>query len=298
MIFWILKKILNKESRKVFRDELLNVIQWSFLIGTLSHFAADLLFSYSRTFFPINRQFTILGEIFSSNYFAGYIFSVQFATEVLLVGIFLLMVYRKYLKNKIFLNIFLYSFISISSVFLLLSIYMNLNTYNKAFIMENGKKVLDMDYDGIQDRYDTDTNNNGIKNIYELDRAKYLFGAFNSYRLISQTFYEQNLPIEPVLREYYATRNSLTNYDTEILYPQNLYLYLSEYGEEKEYEDGRYTGEIFFVLEQSEVVNMGLILSKNSFGIVLDNDKKLIPHSLNEILDYYSNAEIKVLSIE
>ena len=324
MIFWILKKILNKESRKVFRDELLNVIQWSFLIGTLSHFAADLLFSYSRTFFPINRQFTILGDIFSSNYFAGYIFSVQFATEVLLVGIFLLMVYRKYLKNKIFLNIFLYSLISISSVFLLLSIYMNLNTYNKAFIMENGKKVLDMDYDGIQDRYDTDTNNNGIKNIYELDREKavtfvqsisseqymatnskdtfgkikYLFGAFNSYRLISQTFYEQNLPIEPVLREYYATRNSLTNYDTEILYPQNLYLYLSEYGEEKEYEDGRYTGEIFFVLEQSEVVNMGLILSKNSFGIVLDNDKKLIPHSLNEILDYYSNAEIKVLSIE
>ena len=322
-VFWILKRILNKESRKVFRDELLNVIQWSFLIGTLSHFAADILFSYSRTFYPIERQFTILGNIFPSNNFTSYILSPSFATEILFVGIFLLMVYRKYLKNRTLTNILLYIFIAFSSAFLLFSIYMNLNTYNKAFIFKDDKKVLDMDFDGIRDKYDIDTNNNGIENIYELDRGeavtfvksisndkylvtsskdtlgeiKYLFGALGSYRLISQTYFEQNLPLEPILREYYRTKNTPQTYTLSLNYPTLLYEYLSEYGVHTTFNKGQYIGDIFFVMEVEKVMNMGIVLDEDTFGIVLPDDTRLVTHNLEEILKYYKATEIKVLSV-
>jgi len=322
-VFWILKRILNKGSRKVFRDELLNVIQLSFLIGTLSHFVADILFSYSRTFYPIERQFTILGNIFPSNNFTSYILSPSFVTEILFVGIFLLMVYRRYLKNMSIANILLYIFIAFSSVLLLFSIYMNLNTYNKAFIIKDNRKVLDMDFDGIRDKYDIDTNNNGTENIYELDREeavtfvksisngqylvtnsedtlgkiKYLFGALGSYRLISQTYYEQSLPLEPVLSEYYRTKNTPQTYTVSLNYPTLLYEYLSEYGVHTTFNKGQYIGDIFFVMEVEKVMNMGIVLDEDTFGIVLPNDTKLVTHNLEEILKYYKATEIKVLSI-
>lgn len=180
-----------------------------------------------------------------------------------------------------------------------------------------------MDFDGIQDRYDADTNNNGIKNIYELDtkkaisfiesisneqymvtnsndtwsKIKYLFGALGSYRLISQTYYEQNLPIEPVLKEYYSTKNISNNYNSKFVYPEVLYQYLTEYGQTDTFQKGKYIGEIFFILQETEVVNMGIVLNEDSFGTVLLNDTILRSHTMTDILEEYDNAEIKVVSI-
>ncbi len=319
----ILKRVLNKESRKVLRDELLNVILWSFLIGTLSHFVADLLFSYSLTLFPIQNQITILGSIFKFNYFTSYIFTPAFATETLFIWIFLLLIFKKYLKDINPIKYLLYSLISLSFVYMLFTMYMNLNTYNNAYHFVDGKRNEDIDFDGVQDRYDTDTNNDRVKNIYELDtykainfvksisngkylvtntndtwgKLKYNFGAFGSYRLISQAYFEQNLPIEPVLREYYRTKNTPQTYTLSLSYPTLLYEYLNEYGVHTTYNRKEYIGEIFFVMEVERVMNMGIVVGENTFGIVLPNDTRLVTHTLDEILKEYKATEIKVLSV-
>ncbi|MDY0097220.1 MAG: metal-dependent hydrolase [Candidatus Dojkabacteria bacterium] len=319
----VLKKVLNKESRLVLRDELLNVILWSFLIGTLSHFLADLLFSYSLTLFPIQNQITILGNIFKFNYFTSYIFTPAFATEMLFLGIFLLLISKKYLKEINPLKYILYFFISLSFVYMLFTMYMNLNTYNNAYHFVDRKRNEDIDYDGIQDRYDTDTDNDGVRNIYQLDRGegiefvksistgkylvtnssdtwekiKYNFGALGSYRLISQTYFEQNLPLEPVLREYYRSKNTPQTYRLSLNYPELLYEYLNEYGVHTTYDKGLYIGDIFFVMEVEKVMNMGIVVGEDTFGIVLPDDTRLVTHNLEEILKHYKATEIKVLSV-
>ncbi len=319
----VLKKVLNKESRKVLRDELLNIILWSFLIGTLSHFAADILFSYSLTLFPIQQQITILGNIFKFNYFTSYIFTHAFATEMLFLGIFLLLIFKKYLKEINPLKYILYFFISLSFVYMIFTMYMNLNTYNNAYHFVDGKRNEDIDFDGVQDRGDVDTDNDGVKNIYELDREegiefvknistgkylvtnsidtwgriKYNFGALGSYRLISQTYFEQNLPLEPVLREYYRTKYTPQTYTLSLNYPDLLYEYLNEYGVHTTYDKGLYIGDIFFVMEVEKVMNMGIVVGEDTFGIVLPDDTKLVTHNLEEILEHYKATEIKVLSV-
>ncbi len=323
IFFWILKKILNKESRIVLKDSLLNVIQWSFLIGTLSHLFADILFSYSMSLFPLQQQITILGGVLKTNYFASSIFTPSFATEILSIGVFVLLIVRKYIKKFKIVEFLTYSFIAISSIYLLFTVYMNLNTYNKAYQFENGIKLHDTDYDGIKDRFDTDTNNNGVNNILEVNRSemvtfiksisdgkylvtntndtvdkiKYGFGAFGSYRLISQTFFDQNLPIEPVLIQYAKTKYNIQGYNIDIPYPTLLYEYLIENGSLYYFNPYLDTGKIFFVIENEKVLNMGIVLDKDLFGIVLLNDKKLITHTQEDILNDYENADIKVVSI-
>lgn len=196
---------------------------------------------------------------------------------------------------------------------------MNLNTYNKQNHFENGYKISDSDYDQILDRYDPDTNGNGIYNIYEVDKEKiasfvesislnrymvttqkdikYSFGAFNSYRLISQAYFEQNLAIEPILKEYTKTKYNIQKYIVNISYPTTLYEYISEIGTfESEDIDG-YRGSIFFVLRENTLINMGIVLDNNSFGTVLEDDERLITHTIEEIQEEYPNTELKVVSI-
>jgi hypothetical protein len=196
---------------------------------------------------------------------------------------------------------------------------MNLSTYNKQYHFENGTKVSDKDYDGILDRYDLDTNGNGIYNIYEVDKEKvatfveeisnsryiattkknisYYYGGFNSYRVISQAYFEQNLAIEPILKEYVKTKYDIQEYTMDISYPDILYEYLSEIGTFVNTSIGNYPGSIFFQVENDTPVNMGIVLSENSFGTVLNGDTKLVTHTLDEILNEYPNSEFKVVSI-
>lgn len=320
LILYILKKILNKESRKAFNDNLISVIQWSFLIGTLSHLFADVLFSYSRSFFPLKEQITILGGVLEANYFTSYLLTPSFATEILAVGIFLLLLFKKYIKEIKAIRYFISLFISLSLIFVLFTIYMNLNTYNKAYHFENNVNIRDSDFDRVQDTYDSDTNENGLKNIFEADREKltnfvtnisigryfvtnsddiygrikYHFGAFGSYRLISQAYFEQNLPIEPVLIEYAKETYSIQEYNLDIPYPTLLYEFLLKKGNFKDFEMDVDIGRIFFITENQEVLNMGIVLEKGAFGIVLPNDKRLVTHSQEEILKIYPDSSIKI----
>jgi len=188
--FWVVKKLVNKETRLILNDSLLNAIQWSFLIGTLSHIFSDLLFSYSRVLFPLEQQITILGGVFKVNYFASYLLTPSFATEILFLFLFLLLVSRKYLSKNLISKIILYLTIPLTLVYISLTAFMNLNTYNKAKHYQNKREVNDMDYDGITDAHDSDTNNNGIENIFEIDRkrdgklcAKYLHKQISSNKL-------------------------------------------------------------------------------------------------------------------
>jgi len=320
ILLYGIKSVLNKESRKAFNDRLISVIQWSFLIGTLSHLFADVLFSYSRIFFPLEQQITILGNLLKSNYFTGYLLTPSFATEILAVFIFLLLIFKKYIKEVKIVKYFIYLLISLSLIYLLFAVYMNLHTYNKAYHFQNNVYIRDADFDGVEDSYDSDTNNNIIKNIFEADRSelvnfvkeistekylvtnsndsfgkiKYDFGAFNSYRLISQAYFEQNLPIEPVLIEYAKETYTIQSYDMNISYPKLLYEFLQKNGTFKDFEIGIDAGRIFFVTKDPDVVNMGIVLDGDSFGIVLPNDTRLVTHSLKEILEIYPEASIKV----
>lgn len=321
IFFWLLKRILNERSRKVLTDELLNIIQLSFLIGTMSHFFADILFSYSRILFPIERQFTILGSIFPPNYFASYIFNPTFAVEILLSFLFVLMLYKKYLKEIKLVRVSLYLLISLSTILFCLNIFMNLNTYNKASHFVKNSMVLDKDYDKIHDRYDWDTDGDGVSNILEIDReemitfiksistGRYLvssdvsflnkiassFGGFNSYRILSQAYFEQNLALEPVLIDYFRKENSLDGYSMEMSYIDTLYQYLKQYGIESDMDT---PGGIYFVLDGNEnIINMGVVIDSEKVSTVLGDDKRLILHSKSEILDIYGDRDIKVLSI-
>ena len=96
----ILKKVLDSNSKKVFNRELLDVIQLSFLIGVMSHLFADILFSHSRVLFPIERQVTILGGLFQTNYFASYLFTPLFAIEIIILILFTLAIYKDILNRR------------------------------------------------------------------------------------------------------------------------------------------------------------------------------------------------------
>jgi hypothetical protein len=321
VIFGILKKILNNKTRNVFSDDLFNILHISFLIGTMSHFVSDILFSHSRILFPLEKQVTILGDIFKTNYFSNYIFTPTFAVEILFVFFFLLVIYKRYFKQLKAVKKVIYTFTAVTFLFLALTLYMNTKTYNKAFHFSKGMKVLDVDSDGIYDSYDWDTDNDGIDNILEVDKekminfvesisnGKYLvynqkdlfnkiskqFGAFTSYRVISQAYFEQNLAIEPVLTEYLKKEGKTEGYKVEVSYPNTFYQYLLKYGNISNIDT---PGGILFVLDSNgNVLNMGLVIDDVNVSMVLEDDSRLMLHTKREIGQEYSKYTVTVLSV-
>ncbi len=316
LILWILRKIVNKNGKKALNENLIKVIQYSFILGTLSHLFADILLSYSRTLFPLRHQVTILGGVLKQNLFASYIFTHNFGFELLFTSIFFLVLYKKYIKKSNISRILLYFFISIASIYTIFGIYMNTQTYNMADHFEDGRNIQDQDYDGIHNSSDSDTNNNGINNIEEVNRNKlakfvksisidkylasyskdsleYMFGAFDSYRLISQAYFEQNLPIEPVLKEYANRKYPSKSYTLDINYSTLLKEYLLEKYKMKDLDYTQDVGKIFLVLDQKEtLLNMGIVMEQEELGIVLEGDERLKIHSEEDILIRYPNCEI------
>lgn len=317
LTIFLLKRVLNKKGRTVLNDELLDVIQLSFLIGVMSHLFADVLFSYSRILFPVESQVTLLGNIFKTNYFASYIFNPTFPVELLLVGIFFLMVYKKYFKHREIVPVLIYFLMGISTIFFIFSCYMNLNTYNMASHFENGSKIYDTDFDGVMDKYDSDVGNLGKNNILRVDSKemvyfveeistnKYLvtnnssrftrissyWGGFDSYRVISQAFFEQNLPIEPVLREYAQVTYGLKGYKREISYSQLLYEYISTNWRKTQLDTPG--GMIFVTNNEGELVNTGIVVNNRKVSLVLSTDKRLVLHDLDKIVQKYEGMGIR-----
>ena len=323
ILFFVLKKMLNKKGRKILNDELLNVIQYSFIISTLSHLFLDILFSHSAIFFPLKKQITILGNVIKTNYFAQYVFTPPFACEVIIILFFLLILYKKYIKRRKIATNILRLLITISCIYLPFTIYMNLNTYNYSSHFKNGERIYDADYDKIQDSRDADTDNDGIDNIQEGDKkkiaqfakrisankyfasnkqqniwenVKYNSGAFNSYRIISQAYFEQNLAIEPVLKEYEQKKYNTNSYIQYTPSPILLYEYFADnsslYNPNAQVE----SGSIFFILNNSKMVNMGVVLDSETFVTVLDTDKRVVTHTKNDIQEAYPNCVIKAVN--
>lgn len=322
IFFQILKKLLNKEGRKTLNDNLIKVIHYSFLIGTISHLLADSLFTSLNLFYPLQAEVNILGGVLENGYFTSFVYSPSFALEILFILIFIGMLLKRYIKYFMVIKYLLYVSLFISLSYLGFTVYMNQNTYNTPITNKNGEEILDIDYDGVQDIYDIDTNNNGIVNIFEYDRIKgkefvesisnntyftstfknnwenikFKFGAFSSYRAVSQTYLQQNLALEPVLLNYVRKRDNIQTYSIQYSYPILLY----EYAKENEYLSiPNYeldSGKVFFVIENEKLNNMGIIVDETNLVTVLEGDTRLKKHTKTEIESTYPNSIIRVLN--
>ncbi len=331
LIVWIILKLiyrtfhnlLNKKIQKVLNLNLLEILIDTFLITTLLHLLGDLLVTEVMVLFPLmSEQFVILKYILEPNRFSGYSFSPLFAIEILILSIFLGTIVRKYLKENKVLDIVSKSVFILSCIYIPLSILVNFRTYNSSYLYDkNGNINYDMDYDGTVDHNDLDIGNTGNGNILQptsdnlfdatLDivnskklvaqkgSLSYILGGLDSYRLISQAYYNLHLPIESTLGSYKQSKSDSQGYENEIDYLDTLREYLTE--KELLIELNLSStpniprGKILFLIDKEEkIINAGISLEGNYIGIVLESDKYLQMHSYYSVIEYY---EEKVDSI-
>ena len=316
----LLKRITTGSIQKALSDTFLNVLHRAFLIGTMSHLLTDILFSYTQIFLPLQYEVTILGNIFSRNYFGGNFFSVSMMVEVLILIFFVYLFFKIFLKESIFFKYFLLGLAGLSFILLLLSMYVSLNTYNKAVHFKDGIATYDMDFDSIIDYKDADTDNDGRDNIRSIDKSRFatdvknilegeyltssgdtlwsryihLYGGFNSYRVISQAYFEQSIPIEPVLRNFAFKEYNIREYNIPLIYSNLLYMYFEQNNLLKRLDVNTPSGKILFVIDGEEVINMGVVLDNNTVGIVFDDDMRTRLHSLDSVNERYSKYTILV----
>lgn len=317
LCIYFLKKILNTETKKVVRDIFLKVLSKTFLIGTISHLFADVLFSHSQIFLPWDIEFTIFGNILGKNYFSGSIFTVSMAVEIFIILLSILYAYKGFLKKSKIFEYSVYAGMILSVLLVFFSTYIAMNTYNNAQYINDGKIQYDNDYDGVTDYEDPDTNNDGVDNIRGVDKnilandaerilkggyftktlgnIVYQYGAMSSYRLISQSFFEQNLAIEPVLNIFARNEFNIRKYNIQEEYDDLLYTYFKKNSLLREFNINVQKGNIFFVLDKDEnILNQGIVLGNNSVGVVLKDDVRTNIHTLDELYDEYEGYIFKV----
>ena len=338
---WILLKTgiyfsahtFNKKAGKVLDKYLLNILANTFLIATLFHLLADFLTNSIMIFYPFSDyKFYLLKFLFEPNIFVSLIFSTLFVIEILFIAIFIYTIYKKFIKENKGLTIFLGSLIVISVIYLPISMYVSLNMYNHTYMYApNGEINYDIDYDSISNRLDMDIGNTGQSNIEKaininvlngaldiinsnkwtlnhdndlIAQVKYIYGGFDSYRLVAQTYYNINLPISPELRDYYIKEYKFESYSYDDYdYPSLLFDYLEENNQLIELNlDANVnltSGKIFFVMtnvnnniEEQDIVNqeiknLGITLEGNYLAIVLEEDENLTMHSYKHLREYY-----------
>lgn len=322
LCIYILKRISNSEVKRILNSKVISVMQFSFLIGVLSHLFADVLLAYSQILFPLKTDLTIFGGILTKNYFSGYLYSPSMALEGVILGVFLLFLYKSFLKES---NLFKYIVLSVIVFFSLLfciNTYMNLNTYNNTLYRDEKKIVYDADFDTLLDYKDPDTNNDGRNNLIDVSRSnlvesiyeileseslttnkgislweniKYRYGALNSYRLISQAFLEQNKPIEPVLKIYAQQEYEIEGYVVDEKYEDLLFNYFEERKLFRDLTRRTIPGKLLFIVDETEnkLINVGVALNGEDVGIVLPTDKKTQLHSMEELVHYYPEYTIR-----
>ncbi|HQI92758.1 MAG TPA: hypothetical protein PLE98_02000, partial [Candidatus Dojkabacteria bacterium] len=222
---YIFDRIVNKKTSAVLHHDLMDVILNTFLIATMIHFLADTLVGGIMLLYPISTfKFTILSSFMIPNLFQQYFLLPDFAIELVLCSLFFIHIYKKFFLKNIFFDVLKYFFVSASAVFLFVTVFFSTQTYNKSYMYDNnGKANYDVDMDGLNDKKDMDIDNDGIDNIVDIDLKKltkevkdisesgklasfdtgsiqYMFGGFNSYRLLSQAYFNISSPIEGVLR--------------------------------------------------------------------------------------------------
>jgi membrane-bound metal-dependent hydrolase YbcI (DUF457 family) len=316
---------INRKTKQFLTKDLLDVILNAFLIAGLSHLLADLVVGNVMLFYPFSsRPFTLLRYIFEPSYFTGYFGSVYFAMEIIILAVFFWVFSKKFLKKHKWDDIVAYILLTLSSIYLLFTLFLNFQTYNKSFLEESNKPYIDydMDYDGLRDVEDWDVDNDGVDNILGADyslvveNAKriidtnklavgereslldsiYLrYGALSSYRLVSQAFYESHSPIEPVLKDHYLKSLEQKKYTVSFDHVEVL----------KDFLDSKdmlidlnlagnpllASGKIFFLLDDTnEVLNMGITLKGNTVGIVLPGESSVQHHTFEGVMKFYEGT--------
>jgi hypothetical protein len=321
-------RILAKKTTFVLDRNLLNILANTFLVATLFHLLADLLSGSIILFYPISSSKIYLFKyLFEPNLHAGYFFSFFFAIEILAISIFIYYVYDNFLKNSKIITTVLKGLICLSVTYLPVSAYISFNTYNRMYMYDkNGEIHYDLDYDTFIDRMDMDVGNTGEDNIQKakeieildstLDvinsqkwtskgnnqlssKLKYTLGGFDSYRIIAQTYYNINLPIEPVLRDSAIKRDGFISYSHQYDYQTLLFEYLQEEDELIELNlDATVnipSSKIFFLIDShGEVLNLGITLEGNYLATVLDTDYNLSMHSYQSIRETYDDEISKI----
>jgi inner membrane protein len=316
---------INRKTKQFLTKDLLDILLNAFLIAGLSHFLADLLVGNIMLLYPFsNTPMTILRYVFEPSYFTGYFVSVYFAIEIIIVAVFFLVFSRKFLKKHKWDDVVAYTLLAFASIYLAFSAFMNFQTYNNSFLEASNKpyRDYDIDYDTLRDTQDWDVDNDGIDNILDADYDQVVenaenildshklavgeiegikdklflkYGALDSYRLISQAFYEDYSPIEPVLKDHYLKSLEQKRYTVsfqedrvlkDFLSSKDLLLNLNYQGRPL-----LATGKIFFLLEQDgNILNMGITLEGNQLAIVLPGEKHIQKHSLDGILRFYGDT--------
>ena len=308
---YIFNRIVNKKTSAVLHHDLMDVILNTFLIATMIHFLADTLVGGIMLLYPISTfKFTILSSFMVPNLFQQYFLLPDFAIELILCSLFFIHIYNKFFLKNIFFDVLKYFFISASAVFLFVTVFFSTQTYNKSYMYDNnGKANYDVDMDWLNDKKDMDIDNDGIDNIVDIDLRKltkevknisesgklasfdtgtiqYMFGGFNSYRLLSQAYFNISSPIEGVLRNTIKERE----YWTKLEYPELLYGYFNANALLKELDVTQESvlniGTLIFLLDEGDkVVNIALVIDEDSVGVVLPQDRQLKTHTLQELFE-------------
>jgi hypothetical protein len=221
-----------------------------------------------------------------------------------------------------------YILLGLSVIYLIFTIGMYTQTYNNGLRYDENNDVCeDLDYDGIKDIYDYDVNDNDTNNIDEAvsshlassaenivktggitvalinitaeQKILYKYGAFNSYRIVSQAYFENDLPIEPVLEKEVKNRLEVSTYNIEYEEVDELYTYfrnreelsVTDINSLRKSEEGK----IFFLLDEDlEVINLGMVLTDGNVAIVFDEDTKLQNHTSEEIAEEYDMESVLI----
>ena len=329
ILYKIFFRFFNKKTKEFLDGKFFKILANTLLIGTLSHLLADLLVGGIMVLYPFStNDFSLLQTFFPINYFTGYYLSFYLAIEILIVAVFLVVFSRKFMQKQKWDEPIAYILLGLSVIYLIFTIGMYTQTYNNGLRYDENNDVCeDLDYDGIKDIYDYDVNDNDTNNIDEAvsshlassaenivktggitvalinmtaeQKILYKYGAFNSYRIISQAYFENDLPIEPVLEKEVKNRLEVSTYSIEYEEVDELYTYfrnreelsVTDINSLRKSEEGK----IFFLLDEDlEVINLGMVLTDGNVAIVFDEDTKLQNHTSEEIAEEYDMESVLI----
>jgi hypothetical protein len=330
LLFWVLNKYFFSDSTKEFlRPKFINILIDTFLIATLFHLLMDLFAEDIMLLYPFSDQyFTLFRYTFEPNLFTGYFYSIAFGFELLACAAFAVYLFNAIFKKGKLLKAVNITLITIASLFLFYTVFIHINTYNQSYLFDSkGNTNNDVDYDGLSDGLDWDVNNNGKDNIQDIDSEKlveevqniiksgkwavndqsssigdvikYKAGAFSSFRLIAQAYWNLHSPISPVLKDLATKEGVVYGYSWDYNSLDEFFNYYNNQADLKALNPDTglllAEGRFFFVINKDgKVINTGITLENNNIGIVLPNDRNLKNHNINDVYDFYGK-DIKIM---
>lgn len=321
ILFFVFGRFLSVKTKKILNTNFIQILLNTFLIGTLFHLFADFLYSEIMLFYPLSTNgYTVLKYILEPSRWSGSELSVLFSIEFVICAFFVIYVLNILFQRSIFTKILSILGITLSFGYFFFSIYVDVNTYNRSY-MYDSKGVInyDTDYDGLKDSEDMDVDNDGKDNIVDISTERlvqstkniveskkwttsedgsyrYILGGLDSYRLVSQAYFDIHSSIEPVLNDLYSRENGFNKYAYEYDHEEYLYKYFSKKGLVKNITEEKgvtlESGKIFFILNESnKVVNIGITMENNTIGIVMPTDQNLTIHSYKEVVGSYRDTK-------